>query len=328
MKRVILHDSSGETLMLDNVWPVGSIYMSVNSTDPGTLFGGTWQRLKDRFLLGAGDTYMAGSQGGEASHTLTENEMPAHSHFQQHQSDTSYVGIHVKNYNTGGSIQGVQPAVGTRRNNIADPSTRVSTQSSGGVCHTTTCRLTQLSICGKEPHSLRKEVLLSGRQEGAAAQQRGRQSVPADQRGSDLSSRIDLHECEQRRSRDAVWWDMAENSGHIPHGGRKHISSREHRWARESNSFSSIRCIRRSGVVFCIRSGRRDGLAEQSQLAIQRLQVHQSRISGLAQWQLEPQHCCHRKNWHEQRREHHTAISRGLRLEKDGITPERGRACG
>ena len=132
MKRVILHDSAGDVLMLDNVYPVGSIYMSVNNTNPSTLFGGTWQQIQDRFLLAAGATYAAGATGGEATHTLTTDEMPAHSHFQQHQSDTSYVGIHVKNYNTGGSIQGVQPANGTRRNNIADPGTRVATTNLGG----------------------------------------------------------------------------------------------------------------------------------------------------------------------------------------------------
>ena len=115
-----------------SVYPVGSIYMSVNPTDPSLLFGGTWERIQDTFLLAAGSTYAAGDTGGEATHTLTTNEMPSHSHFQQHQSDTSYVGIHVKNYNTGGSIQGVQPANGSRRNNIADPSTRVSTVATGG----------------------------------------------------------------------------------------------------------------------------------------------------------------------------------------------------
>lgn len=52
-------------------WPVGSIYMSVNSTSPATLFGGTWQRIQDRFLIAAGSTYKAGGTGGEATHTLT-----------------------------------------------------------------------------------------------------------------------------------------------------------------------------------------------------------------------------------------------------------------
>ena len=61
-------------------YPVGAIYISTISTSPASLFGGTWEQLKDRFLLGAGDTYSAGSTGGEAAHTLTVAEMPSHSH--------------------------------------------------------------------------------------------------------------------------------------------------------------------------------------------------------------------------------------------------------
>jgi len=80
MRRIILRDSQGETLMLDNIYPVGSIYMSVNSTNPGTLFGGTWQQIQDTFLLACGSTYANGATGGEATHTLTIDEMPAHSH--------------------------------------------------------------------------------------------------------------------------------------------------------------------------------------------------------------------------------------------------------
>ena len=62
------------------IYPVGAIYMSVLDTDPATLFGGTWERLKDRFLLAAGEDHTAGSEGGEATVTLTSDEMPAHSH--------------------------------------------------------------------------------------------------------------------------------------------------------------------------------------------------------------------------------------------------------
>ena len=64
----------------DKIYPVGSIYMSVNGTNPSTLFGGTWELLKDRFLLGAGGTYGVGTTGGEAQHMLTINEMPSHRH--------------------------------------------------------------------------------------------------------------------------------------------------------------------------------------------------------------------------------------------------------
>lgn len=66
--------------ILSKVYPVGSIYMSVNSASPATLFGGTWERIKDQFLLAAGDKYAAGKTGGEATHTLTENEIPEHRH--------------------------------------------------------------------------------------------------------------------------------------------------------------------------------------------------------------------------------------------------------
>lgn len=62
------------------VYPVGSIYMSANSASPASLFGGTWERIKDTFLLAAGSTYSAGTTGGEATHTLTVNEMPSHMH--------------------------------------------------------------------------------------------------------------------------------------------------------------------------------------------------------------------------------------------------------
>lgn len=65
---------------LDQIYPVGAIYMSTTSTDPGTLFGGTWTQIKDKFLLSAGDTYTAGDTGGEATHTLTKDEMPSHDH--------------------------------------------------------------------------------------------------------------------------------------------------------------------------------------------------------------------------------------------------------
>lgn len=71
--------------LVDVVYPVGSIYMSVNSTSPATLFGGTWVQIKDTFLLACGDTYssdgnVATAQHGSATHTLTINEIPSHNH--------------------------------------------------------------------------------------------------------------------------------------------------------------------------------------------------------------------------------------------------------
>lgn len=85
-----------KTMQVDRM-PIGSIYLSVDATNPSVHFGGTWQRLKDRFLLAAGDTYAAGSTGGEAQHTLTEAEMPKH----RHSSDT-YQNGYPSNYTEGG----------------------------------------------------------------------------------------------------------------------------------------------------------------------------------------------------------------------------------
>ena len=69
-----------DEILADLIYPVGSIYMSVNATDPAILFGGNWERIKDSFLLSCGDTYSAGEIGGEAQHTMTVDEMPKHTH--------------------------------------------------------------------------------------------------------------------------------------------------------------------------------------------------------------------------------------------------------
>ena len=58
------------------IYPVGAIYISAAATDPKTLFGGTWERIKDRFLLAAGDTFAAGETGGEAEVTLSRFQLP------------------------------------------------------------------------------------------------------------------------------------------------------------------------------------------------------------------------------------------------------------
>jgi hypothetical protein len=58
-------------------YPVGSIYLTINNVNPGIIFGfGEWEQIKDKFLLSAGDTYSAGSTGGESAHTLAYKELP------------------------------------------------------------------------------------------------------------------------------------------------------------------------------------------------------------------------------------------------------------
>lgn len=62
--------------------PVGSYYTSDKDTEPSKIFGfGTWERVKGVVLLGADeDSYPAGSEGGEAEHTLTLAESVKHGH--------------------------------------------------------------------------------------------------------------------------------------------------------------------------------------------------------------------------------------------------------
>lgn len=85
-----LKTPGGIKSFLDAIYPVGSIYMSVKSTNPGTLFGGTWVAIaQGRCLVGVGTnkdanneskTFTVRQTGGEYNHTLVLNEIPKHNH--------------------------------------------------------------------------------------------------------------------------------------------------------------------------------------------------------------------------------------------------------
>ena len=79
-KAIQFKNKSGEKIYPCPYYPIGSVYISVNSINPGTIFGGTWEQIKDRFLLACGNTYSNGSTGGESTHKLTVDEMPSHNH--------------------------------------------------------------------------------------------------------------------------------------------------------------------------------------------------------------------------------------------------------
>lgn len=91
-------------ISLNKLYPVGSIYLTVTDDEskrPAAIFGGTWERLKDRFLLGAGDAYVGGATGGAATVTLTTDQMPYHTH-QEMLSNGSWNYNAV--YNQGGTV--------------------------------------------------------------------------------------------------------------------------------------------------------------------------------------------------------------------------------
>ena len=55
-------------------YPIGSIYMSVNETSPALLFGGSWEKIKDKFLVGAGNLYALGATGGSADAVVVRHQ--------------------------------------------------------------------------------------------------------------------------------------------------------------------------------------------------------------------------------------------------------------
>lgn len=110
------------TALLDLIHPVGSIFQSTDATSPAELFGGTWEQIKDVFLLAAGDSHEAGTTGGEETHTLTRAEIPDHTH--------------------GYDYTGQSDATGTEAIKIVDP---------GGTANAYTGNAT--SNCGGRAHN-------------------------------------------------------------------------------------------------------------------------------------------------------------------------------
>ena len=95
--------------LLNDIYPIGSIYISVSNTNPATLFGGTWERIKDRFLFAAidesdlnditdpddpGRRYLLGKMDGEKEHILTIDEMPRHRHWNAARPDYASPSTH------------------------------------------------------------------------------------------------------------------------------------------------------------------------------------------------------------------------------------------
>lgn len=124
------------SVIVNKIYPVGSIYMSINSTEPSVLFGGTWERMKGGFLYGAVNSVSnssitgtstgasSGSTGGPSTNTtgstvLTIDQIPAHSH-------TTYKKIN--------SVY----AAGTNRGGVDTNNTQNTGSTGGGKGHTHT----------------------------------------------------------------------------------------------------------------------------------------------------------------------------------------------
>lgn len=81
-------------------FPVNSLFLSLGTENPATLFlGTTWQKQEGRFLLGSNSSYALGSTGGSATTTLSEANIPRHRH--QVDSTTATIPEHTHTINTG-----------------------------------------------------------------------------------------------------------------------------------------------------------------------------------------------------------------------------------
>lgn len=108
--------------IFDLIYPVGAIYISVNATSPEVLFGGTWEQLKDVFLLGCSlQLNPLGSTGGESEHTLTTKEIPNHTHGYKYTGQSNTVGT--------GAFKIVDP------DGTSNMYTGASTSNCGGQAH-------------------------------------------------------------------------------------------------------------------------------------------------------------------------------------------------
>ena len=136
--------------VFDRIYPVGSIYISVNDTNPSVLFGGTWEQITGRFLLATGypgnntydgfgaikqpDTWHVYPEqtGGEDYHTLTINETPAHTHTRGTMDITGKIEVWT-DYNKGNSDFDTECVAGAFHFKTGtDWEAGVSTNASGG----------------------------------------------------------------------------------------------------------------------------------------------------------------------------------------------------
>lgn len=66
--------------LLDIIYPVGSMYFSVNNVSPVDSVGGTWEQIKDAVLAASGDSYVGDVDNYDGNKYILYRQMPFHSH--------------------------------------------------------------------------------------------------------------------------------------------------------------------------------------------------------------------------------------------------------
>lgn len=138
-------DTNGNVNIIDKVYPIGSIYMSVVNNSPANFIGGTWVALNEgRVLIGANSTYTAGKTGGEFTHKITVAELPEHNHSAStasagahtHTASTNSTGDHAHNYVCYKTTEAVYNVGGG--SHIMNVGSTLATTSAGTHSHTVT----------------------------------------------------------------------------------------------------------------------------------------------------------------------------------------------
>ena len=91
-------------VLLDLVYPIGSIYISANNVNPSEFLGGNWDQITDKFLLAAGSKYTAGSVGGSATKTISKANLPNYTLYSASHSHT-FTGTAVSHHHSVSNIQ-------------------------------------------------------------------------------------------------------------------------------------------------------------------------------------------------------------------------------
>lgn len=125
--------------LMDLIFPIGSFYISRQSTSPASIIGGSWTQVTDAVLRGSTGIGYTGSD----THALTVNEMPSHTH-------SLYSAGYGYDWNAGGGAN-VNANSGDK---VHDVSWKIT--SAGGGKHIRLCNALTIAISGIEPLSCSK----------------------------------------------------------------------------------------------------------------------------------------------------------------------------
>lgn len=134
----------GNPASISGAWPIGSVFISVVSTNPASLLGfGTWAAFgAGRVLVGRdandADFDVAEETGGEKTHVLTTTEIPSHTHVQDAHNHTQNAHSHVQTVNsaTTGGTSGYTPDTSTNTGVASGYSTQSATATNNAATAT------------------------------------------------------------------------------------------------------------------------------------------------------------------------------------------------